>query len=87
MDSKKKAGNALWLFYQEFGVPENLTFDGSKEQSKPGTDFMCQIRLHDINWHVSEADMHNQNPVKGVIRELPCKWYHIMVQKHIPQEL
>ena len=31
MDSKKKAGDALRLFCQEFGVPERLTFDGSKE--------------------------------------------------------
>ena len=32
MDSKRKAGDALKLFCQEFGVPEKLTFDGSKEQ-------------------------------------------------------
>ena len=31
MDSKKKAGDSLRLFPQEFGVPERLTFDGSKE--------------------------------------------------------
>ena len=30
VDSKKKLGYALRLFCQEFGVPENLTFDGSK---------------------------------------------------------
>jgi len=44
MDSKKKAGNALRLFRQEFGVPEKLTFDGSKEQTKKGTEFMKQIK-------------------------------------------
>ncbi len=42
MDSKKKAGDALRLFCQEFGIPERLTFDGSKEQSKPSTKFMKQ---------------------------------------------
>ena len=31
MDSKMKAGNTLRLFYQEFIVPERLTFDSSKE--------------------------------------------------------
>ena len=40
MDSKKKVGDALRLFYQEFGVPERLIFNRSKEQSKPGTQFM-----------------------------------------------
>ena len=40
MDSKNKAGDVLRLFFQEFGVPERLTFDGPKEQSKPGTEFM-----------------------------------------------
>ena len=29
MDSKKKAGDAIRLFLQEFGVPEILNFDGT----------------------------------------------------------
>ena len=61
MDSNKKAGDALRLFYQEFGVPERLNFDCSKEQSKPGNEFMKQIRTHSIDYHISEADLHNQN--------------------------
>ena len=70
MDSKKKTRDALRLFCQEFGVPEKLQFDGSKEQTAKGTTFMKQIRRHDIDYHISEADLHNQNPVEGVIREL-----------------
>ena len=68
MDSKRKAGDALWLFCQEFGVPERLTFDGSKEQGQGGTEFMKQIQTHSIDYHISEAKFHNQNPVEGVIR-------------------
>ena len=68
MDSKSKAGNALRLFCQEFGVPEKLVFDGSKEQNGRGTEFMKQIRQHDIDYHVSEPNLHNQNPVEGCIR-------------------
>ena len=30
MDSKSKAGDTLKRFCQEFGVPEKITFDGSK---------------------------------------------------------
>ena len=37
MDSKRKAGDALRLFCQKFGVTERLTFDGSKEQGQAGT--------------------------------------------------
>jgi len=62
MDSKSKAGDALRLFCQEFGVPEKLTFDGSKEQSEPGTEFMRQ--MHKINYHVSESGLYNQNPAE-----------------------
>ena len=87
MDSKKKAGDALRLFCQEFGVPEKLQFDGSKEQTAKGTTFMKQIRRHDIDYHISEADLHNQNPVEGVIRELRRKWYRIMIRNKVPKEL
>ena len=85
MDSKRKAGDALRLFCSEFGVPEKLIFDGSKEQNGKDTEFMKQIRTHDIKYHVSEADLHNQNPVEGVIRELRRKWYRIMIRKRIPE--
>ena len=44
MDSKGKAGDSLRVFYREFGVHESLTFDGSKEQGQPGTEFIKQIR-------------------------------------------
>ena len=87
MDSKRKAEEALRLFCQEFGVPEKLTFDGSKEQTGKGTQFMKQIRRHDIDYHVSEPDLHNQNPVEGVIRELRRKWYRIMIRKRVPKQL
>ena len=46
MGSKNKAGDALRLLCQEFGVPKRLTFDGSKEQINPGTEFMKQISTH-----------------------------------------
>ena len=70
MDSKGKRGDALRIFCQEFGVPEELHIDGSKEQTGKNSSFMTQIRLHDIKYHVSEPDMHNQVPAEGVIREL-----------------
>ena len=47
---------------------------------------MKQIRTHNIDYHISEPNLHNQNPVEGVIRELRRKWYRIMVRQRVPQE-
>ena len=87
MDSKEKAGDALRLFFRDFGVIERLTFDGYKEHSKTGTEFMKQIRTHSIDYHISKAHMHNRNQAEGVIRELRCKWYRTMIRRHAPIDL
>ena len=68
MDSKSKAGDGLNLLYQEFGVPDKLNFDGSKEQSCKGTIFMKEVHRQGIGYHISEPEIHNNNPVEGVIR-------------------
>ena len=87
MDTKSKAGKALREFCREFGIPQSLTFDGSKEQSMPGTEFMKSIRQYGIDYHISEADLHNQNPVEGVIREIRKKLYRTMVRRKVPRQL
>ena len=87
MDSKGKAGDALRLFCQEFGVPEKLTVDGSKEQTGKNTQFMKQVRKHDINYHIIEPDSPNQNPCEHTIGELRRKWFRLMIRKHIPEQL
>ena len=50
MDTKRKAGDALRIFCQEFGVPDKLTFDGSKEQGQRKTQFMKKIRKNNQWW-------------------------------------
>ena len=87
MNSKSKAGDALKLFCQEFGVPEKLTFDGSKEQGEKGTTFMKEVRKQGIDYHISEPSLHNQNPVEAVIGEIRRKWYRTMVRKRVPRQL
>ena len=69
MDTKRKAGDVLCTFCQELGIPNKLTFDGSKEQGQRKTEVMKQIRKKDIDFHVIEPDRHNQNPCEGGIRE------------------
>ena len=87
MDSKGKAGDALRLFCQEFGVPEKLTMDGSKEQTGKHTEFMKQVRKHDIDYHIIEPDSPNQNPCEHTIGELRRKWFRLMIRKRIPEKL
>ena len=74
MDSKGKAGEALIIFCQEFGVPDKLTFDWSQEQNGKRTEFMHQIRSNDIDYRVIEPERHNKNPAEGVIQEVRGKW-------------
>ena len=56
MEKKSKAGEALRQFISDYGIMEFLTFDGSKEQCKPKTEFMRQIEKHDVKYHVSEPE-------------------------------
>ena len=70
MDTERKAGYALRTFCQEFGFPDKLTFDGSKEQGQRKTGFMKKIRMNDIDLNVIKPDCHNQNCCEGVMRKV-----------------
>ena len=86
MKSKDMAGDALRVFCKEFGVPEKLRYDGSKEQTGKKTQFQKQVRRHDIETHTAEPDMHNQSPAEGVVREVRRKWYRVMIKKRVPRK-
>jgi hypothetical protein len=65
---KSLAGTALHQFICDFGVPEQLTFDGSVEQVKPKTNFMKHVRNYGINYHIAEPHRPQQNRVETVIQ-------------------
>ena len=69
MDRKGKAGEALRVFCQEFGLPERLTMDGAKEQIGSNSEFMHQIRKNDIDFHVIEPERHNSKPFPAYISD------------------
>ena len=46
---KSHCGDGHSEFITDYGVPLKMTFDGSKEQTLPGTDFMKKIRKYDID--------------------------------------
>ena len=50
---KSNCDDGLSKFITDYGVPLNMIFDGSKEQTLPGTDFMKKIRKYDIDYHIS----------------------------------
>ena len=86
MDTKSKAGDALRTFCLEFGVPEKLNCDGSKEQTGKKTEFIKQVCRNDIKFHMIETDRHNQNPCEGVICEVRQKWFRTMIQGQVPRK-
>ena len=87
MKSKVDCGQALHEFIADNGVMLRLTFDGLKEQIKPGTKFMKTITKYDVDYHVSEPEQSNQNAAKSVMRELHKKWFQKMVRKRVPRIL
>ena len=87
MKSKKNCGEAFGQFITDYGVPLKMTFDGSKEQTMPGTEFMKKVRKYDVDYHISEVNRSNQNPGEGVIRELRKKWFRMVFKKKIPRQL
>jgi hypothetical protein len=87
MESKSGAGEALRQFVHEYGRPEQLTTDGSREQCGKKTEFMRNIRKYLIDHRVTEPERPNHNFAEGVIREIRKKWYRKMVKKHVPRRL
>ena len=74
MDYNSKAVNDLKRFCQEFGVPEKLKFDSSKEQVCKGFKFLKEVFRQGIYHQISKPELHKQNLVEGIIREVRWKW-------------
>ena len=87
MESKGHDGDALKQFIADFGVPDKIICDGSKEQTKRGTTFMEQVRKFHIDMHTAEPNRHNQSKVEGVIHELQKNWFRTMHCKRVPRRL
>ena len=48
---------------------------------------MKQIRTHSIYYHISEADLHNQNQAEGFTRKIRRNWYRTTIRRRVPREL
>lgn len=56
MESKSLAGEGLRQFIHNYGRPEHLTFDVSKEQGGKKTEFMKNVRKYAIDHKFTEPD-------------------------------
>ena len=59
--SKSLACVTLDLFYSNVGIPDNLVYDGSKEQVGPGSHFQEMVRRNRIQGRQNEAYTENYN--------------------------
>ena len=48
---------------------------------------MKTVKHYNIDHHILEPDLHNQNPAEGVIRKIRKKWYRTMVRRRVPKQL
>jgi hypothetical protein len=87
MESKSGAEDALRQFVHDFGRPERLTSDGSREQIGKKTEFVRNVRKYSIDHRVTEPDRPNHNFAEGVIREIRKKLYRVMMKRSVPRRL
>ena len=69
-------------FCHDFGIPENLTFDGYSPQARRKNLFMKTIVKYDIQYHISSPHSTNENPAEGSMRELKNRWHLIIHKKN-----
>ena len=87
MENESLAGETLKLFCKEFGVPEILMPDGSKEQTKKGTQSMKTVKNDETSHKVIGPDARNHKPAEGDVGETRKKWHRSMIRKMVPKEL
>ena len=86
--TKDRTGDTLCAFIDDFGIPDTLIADLAGEQSGENTEFLNQVRRHNIRLHHTEKGCHNQNHrVEREIGILKQCWKNCMSQKGIPSRL
>ena len=78
-------GNTLSNFIHEYGIPEQLTFDGAQNQVGPNTLFMKKVRRAQIDYHISLPRRPNENPAEAGVREMKKRLYRIVTKKAVPK--
>ena len=85
--SKGDCHLALKKFINEFGAPDKMITDGSREQMGQYTQFQKILRKHNIISVSTQPHRPNQNPSETVIRELRKRWYRAIFRTNCPRAL
>jgi hypothetical protein len=74
-------------FAQDFGVPDRLYGNGSKEQTKADTDFIKTANKLHIELRVTEPERPEQSRAEETIRDVKKRWFRLMAQKTVPKRV
>ena len=86
---KRKANCDLALkkFILDYGAPEVVISDGSREQTGKNSQFQAILRKNKVRSVITMPHRPNQNPAETVIRELRKKWYRAIFKTNCPRAL
>jgi hypothetical protein len=87
IEKKSDCHEALDKFVREFGAPDILIMDGSKEQTGHNSKMQGVARKYNITKKVTEPGRPNQNPAESVIREVRKRWYRTIFRTNCPRRL
>ena len=85
--TKSSCYEALKLFIREYGAPEEMITDGSREQTGKNTQFQAILRKNKVRSTITQPHRPNQNPAETVIRELRKRWYRAIFRTNCPRVL
>ena len=87
METKAMAGDVIKAFISDFGIPDKIAMDGVGEQAGKKTTFMEQVRKYHIDIHLMELECYNQSRDEGIIHEIQKKWFRVMTNWGVHQQL
>ena len=67
MEKKSECHKALDKFVKNYGAPDSMIYNGTKEKFGPDTKFQSNLIKYGIHEHTSERNRYNHNPTEGVI--------------------
>ena len=70
IEKKSDCNEALSKFIHDFGAPDEMTMNGSKEKTCQNSNFQKLFKKHDIPSRVCEPERPNNNPEERCIREV-----------------
>ena len=83
--SEDDVGASLKRFIVDYGAPEEMVTDGSKEQTSKNAQFQAILRQNKIRATVTNTYTPKQNPAETVIRELRKRWYRAVFKTNCPK--